>query len=158
MEPPAPLQGRQRQITTVPNDEEPSAVTGEIPNGGGGSEALDVVREQRYIMDDLNEETPSMNPSTATIAPFAEMLAEGLTPKVAVSYLRVSTRDQAFRGGEAEGFSIPAQRDANKRKAASLGAIVVKEFVDRGASAKTTNRPELQGMLCLLYTSPSPRD
>jgi site-specific DNA recombinase len=88
-----------------------------------------------------------MNTLSTTTAPFAEMFAQGLTPKVAVSYLRVSTRDQAYRGGQAEGFSIPAQREANKHKAASLGAIVVKEFVDRGASAKTTNRPELQCML-----------
>ena len=129
------------------SEEEPSAVTDEIPNGDGVSKALDDSGEQRYAMEEVNEETPSMSPLAATAAPFAEMLAEGLTPKVAVSYLRVSTRDQAYRGGEAEGFSIPAQRDANKRKAGSLGAIVVKEFVDRGASAKTTNRPELQGML-----------
>ncbi len=82
-----------------------------------------------------------------TAAPLAEALQQCLTPKVAVSYLRVSTRDQAHRGGEAEGFSIPAQRDANKRKAATLGAIVIKEFVDRGASARSANRPELQRML-----------
>ncbi|MBN1461697.1 MAG: recombinase family protein [Armatimonadetes bacterium] len=88
-----------------------------------------------------------MNASATLAAPLAEMVARDLTPRVAVSYVRVSTRDQAYRGGEAEGFSIPAQREANRRKAASLGAIVVKEFVDRGASAKTTNRPELQGML-----------
>src|SRR5680860_254928 len=147
MEPPGPVRRGQRRRTTVLNEEEPSAVTGEIPNGGGASKALDDSGEQRYTMEEVNEETPSMSPLAATAAPFAEMLAEGLTPKVAVSYLRVSTRDRAYRGGEAEGFSIPAQRDANKRKAASLGAIVVKEFVDRGASAKTTNRPELQGML-----------
>ncbi|MEZ5161910.1 MAG: recombinase family protein [Marmoricola sp.] len=72
--------------------------------------------------------------------------AEALTPKVAVSYLRVSTTGQARRGRQ-EGFSIPAQRDANKRKAASLGAMVIKEFVDRGASARSANRPELQRML-----------
>jgi DNA invertase Pin-like site-specific DNA recombinase len=77
-----------------------------------------------------------------------DILAQALTPKVAVSYLRVSTRDQARRGGgDDEGFSIPAQRDANRRKAASLGAIITKEFVDRGASARSANRPELQGML-----------
>ena len=81
--------------------------------------------------------------------------AEALTPKVAVSYLRVSTRDQARRGGgDVEGFSIPAQRDANKRKAASLGAIVLKEFVDRGASARSANRPELQRMLEYLSEHP----
>ena len=77
-----------------------------------------------------------------------DVFAQTLTPKVAVSYLRVSTRDQARRGGgDDEGFSIPAQRDANRRKAASLGAIITKEFVDRGASARSANRPELQGML-----------
>ncbi len=40
----------------------------------------------------------------------------------AVSYLRVSTRERAERGGTEEGFSIPAQRHANARKAAELGA------------------------------------
>ena len=50
----------------------------------------------------------------------------------AAIYLRVSTKDQATRGGESEGFSIPAQRDAALHKAASLGAQVVEEFVDRG--------------------------
>jgi len=34
----------------------------------------------------------------------------------AVLYLRVSTKEQAQRGGEAEGFSIPAQRAACQRK------------------------------------------
>jgi site-specific DNA recombinase len=74
--------------------------------------------------------------------------AEALTPKVAVSYLRVSTTEQARRGGgDDEGFSIPAQRDANKRKAASMGSMIITEFVDRGASARSANRPELQRML-----------
>lgn len=77
-----------------------------------------------------------------------QTLAASMTPKFAVSYLRVSTRGQAERGGGAdEGFSIPAQREANKRKALSMGAIVGKEFVDRGASAKSADRPELQKML-----------
>ena len=77
-----------------------------------------------------------------------QALADSMTPKFAVSYLRVSTRGQAERGGGAdEGFSIPAQREANKKKALSMGAIVAKEFVDRGASAKSADRPELQKML-----------
>ena len=78
-----------------------------------------------------------------------ETLSNNLfTPKTAISYLRVSTRRQAERGeGKDEGFSIPAQREANKKKAASLGAIVVKEFVDRGASAKSADRKDLQDML-----------
>ncbi|GAA1819608.1 recombinase family protein [Nesterenkonia flava] len=82
----------------------------------------------------------------APVDPFAA-LAQGLTPKRAVSYLRVSTREQAQRGGREEGFSIPAQRDANKKKARSLGAEVVKEFVERGVSGTSTKRPALQEML-----------
>ncbi|MGL5827851.1 MAG: recombinase family protein [Nocardioides sp.] len=70
----------------------------------------------------------------------------GIRP-MAVIYLRVSTKDQAGRGGEAEGFSIPAQRDACLRKAEALGAVVVGEFVDAGESARSANRPELQKML-----------
>ena len=54
------------------------------------------------------------------------------TTKRAVIYLRVSTRDQAKRGGETEGFSIPAQREACHRKAESLGAEVIEEFIDAG--------------------------
>lgn len=65
----------------------------------------------------------------------------------AVIYLRVSTRDQAKRGGEDEGFSIPAQRDACHRKADSLGATVVREFVDAGESARSADRPDLRDML-----------
>ena len=81
-----------------------------------------------------------------TTDPFAAMAAS-LTPKRAVSYLRVSTREQAQRGGAAAGSSIPAQREANKKKAMALGALIVKEFVDRGESARSANRPELQKML-----------
>ncbi len=68
-------------------------------------------------------------------------------PSQAVIYLRVSTKEQAEMGGEAEGFSIPAQRDACLRKAKELRASVDHEFVDRGESAKTANRPELLNML-----------
>jgi site-specific DNA recombinase len=80
------------------------------------------------------------------VDPFAA-LTQSFTPKRAVSYLRVSTREQAERGGREEGFSIPAQRDANKKKAQSIGAMVVKEFVERGVSGTSTNRPALQEML-----------
>jgi site-specific DNA recombinase len=116
--------------------------------GGGSGNDLAGVGQQSYNWKAVSEEPVEMNPLAATVsAPFADAFAQTLVPKAAVSYLRVSTRDQAYRGGEAEGFSIPAQREANKRKAASLGAIIVKEFVDRGASAKSANRPELQRML-----------
>ena len=86
--------------------------------------------------------------NTAVQNGFAQTLSESMTPRFAISYLRVSSRCQAERGGgDDEGFSIPAQREANKRKAHSMGAIVGKEFVDRGASARSAARPELQKML-----------
>ncbi len=58
---------------------------------------------------------------------------------LAVSYLRVSTKEQAERGGREEGFSIPAQREANQRKADSLGAAVVEWFTDAGESARSAD-------------------
>jgi site-specific DNA recombinase len=68
----------------------------------------------------------------------------------ALIYLRVSTKEQAQRGGEAEGFSIPAQREACEKRAKQLGAEVVMEFVDAGESARSADRPELQLMLKFL--------
>lgn len=66
---------------------------------------------------------------------------------LAVSYLRVSTKEQAEKGGQDEGFSIPAQRQANAHKAAAIGARIVAEFVDAGESAKSADRPDLQRMI-----------
>ncbi len=54
---------------------------------------------------------------------------------------------QASRGGEAEGYSIPAQREACGRKATDLGAEVDDEYVDAGASARSADRPALQALL-----------
>lgn len=55
--------------------------------------------------------------SNSTMLNTAQALMDTMTPKFAVSYLRVSTRGQAERGGgHDEGFSIPAQREANKRR------------------------------------------
>jgi site-specific DNA recombinase len=72
--------------------------------------------------------------------------------KRAILYLRVSTARQASQGGEAEGYSIPAQRDACRRKAAAIEAEVVEEFVDAGASARSADRPALQALLERLKT------
>lgn len=69
----------------------------------------------------------------------------------AILYIRVSTLDQAIRGDQPEGFSIPAQREACKRKARSLKAMVVDEYVDRGESARSADRPELQRLLTDLH-------
>lgn len=65
----------------------------------------------------------------------------------AVSYLRVSTSRQASNGFDEEGHPIPAQREANRRRAHELGALIAAEFVDRGHSGRSTARPELQRML-----------
>lgn len=135
---PSPADDDPRELST---DRAP--VPDDTPQIGLDSEAQKSVNQE-----DVTGGTPTMNPglTTTTINPFGA-IADALTPKVAVSYLRVSTKRQAERGDEAEGFSIPAQRDANRKKAQSLGAFIVKEFVDRGESARSANRPELQRML-----------
>jgi site-specific DNA recombinase len=71
-------------------------------------------------------------------------------PSRAILYARVSTKEQAERNGDPEGYSIPAQREACHRKAESLGATVTDEFVDRGESARSADRTELQNMLKFL--------
>lgn len=79
------------------------------------------------------------------LAPHPDTTPETLA--TAVTYQRVSTKEQAAKGGRDEGFSIPAQREANTRKAQSLGARVVAEFVDAGESARSADRPDLKRML-----------
>ena len=115
---------------TTPADGPPSLDKAELP----ASQAADTRRPAR--------------PSQGN--PLAAALGEAFTPKRAVSYIRVSTREQAQRGGAEEGFSLPAQREANRRKAQSMGALIVKEFADRGESARSANRPGLQKMLAYL--------
>jgi len=90
--------------------------------------------------------------STANDSSRSEQPEDGL-PR-AVLYLRVSTKEQAERGDAAEGFSIPAQREGCTRKAASVGAVIVEEFVDRGESATSSRRPELQRMLAYVKENP----
>ena len=68
----------------------------------------------------------------------------------AVIYLRVSTKDQAKRGGLEEGFSIPEQRADCQARAQSMGVTILREFTEKGESAKTANRHELQKMLLFI--------
>ena len=70
--------------------------------------------------------------------------------KHAVIYLRVSTAKQAEKDQNPEGYSIPAQREACRRTAGTLDAVVVEEFIDKGESARSADRPELQRMLARL--------
>lgn len=62
--------------------------------------------------------------------------------KNALAYARVSTKEQAEKG-----LSIPAQLKAIKEYARSHGFRIVEEFVDRGESAKTADRPEFKKMM-----------
>ncbi len=64
-----------------------------------------------------------------------------------LAYYRVSTSDQANTSFDDDGFSIQAQREYCQRKAAEMGVELVGEYVDRGKSARTADRPELQAML-----------
>ncbi|HZW45835.1 MAG TPA: recombinase family protein, partial [Dermatophilaceae bacterium] len=89
----------------------------------------------------------------STTAPVTTETETSAPALLAVSYLRVSTRGQAERGGTDEGFSIPAQREANARKADELGAGIVREFVDAGESARSADRDGLQDMLVFIQAT-----
>jgi hypothetical protein len=68
-------------------------------------------------------------------------------PLRAVLYLRVSTAEQAATDYDEDGYSLHAQRDACRRAAERLNADVVDDYVDRGKSARSADRPKLQLML-----------
>jgi site-specific DNA recombinase len=91
-----------------------------------------------------------MSESLAAPATEAPETAAATASKRAVVYLRVSTAEQAHGADSTEGYSIPAQREACTHKAQDFGAEVVAEFADRGESARSAARPELQRMLALL--------
>ena len=80
-----------------------------------------------------------------------ELNAESLQV-TAITYQWVSTEEQASKGGRGEGYSIPAQREANGRKAAELRAKIVAEFTDPGYSGRSLKRPDLQRMLDYIKT------
>ncbi len=75
-------------------------------------------------------------------------------PSRAVLYVRVSTKDQLQGDGDPDGYSIPAQRLACERRAEALGVDVAETFIERGESARSADRPELQRMLAYLAEEP----
>ncbi|MGH9168808.1 MAG: recombinase family protein, partial [Acidimicrobiia bacterium] len=68
----------------------------------------------------------------------------------AVTYLRVSTKEQAE-----EGYSIPAQAEACRRFIAEQGWELTDEYVDRGESARTADRPQFRALLARLAEDPT---
>jgi site-specific DNA recombinase len=68
--------------------------------------------------------------------------------KLALTYLRVSSKAQVNKDIDDEGYSLPAQRTACERKATSLGATVDAEFVEKGESGTSIKgRKELGRLL-----------
>ncbi len=68
-------------------------------------------------------------------------MAETNGRKRGVIYTRVSSKDQV------DGYSLETQERSCRECADRLGYDVARVFVERGESAKTTNRDELQNML-----------
>ncbi len=81
-------------------------------------------------------------------------------PAKAVLYLRVSSKKQMDTAVDIDpdGNSIATQREVASRKASSLGADVVREFVEPGVSASTIEkRQAFQEMLAFLRENPDVR-
>src|SRR5690625_4746553 len=92
---------------------------------------------------------------TTTQAPLAtglEQIGESTTQPA--SYRRHSTKDQAPTAGQDERLSTPAQRQANRRKAHEVNAVIVEQFVDAGESARQADRPALMQMIEYVKTHP----
>jgi site-specific DNA recombinase len=70
-----------------------------------------------------------------------------------VLYARVSTDKQADKE-----LSIPAQLEAMRDYARQRAWTIAREFIEPGASAKTTDRPALQGLLSLVRDTESKID
>jgi site-specific DNA recombinase len=85
------------------------------------------------------------------LAKLHQAIADG--KDIAVGYRRVSTKEQGQKGGEADGYSLPAQSDACKRKAESIGAVVVAEFSDK-STGTNTNRPGLHSLFAFVAQHP----
>ena len=64
-----------------------------------------------------------------------------------LNYLRVSSRRQVDKGFDEDGLSLPAQREACRRYANEHAITIVGEYLERGESARTADRPAFQAML-----------
>ena len=146
------------------------------PEGGRNpTPGLDFQGKERVNPEDLNEGTPNMNPANPAVAtwqngnsldglerlfetpPNAEEGDAGTAVAQAVIYLRVSTPRQLHTAADLDedGNSIATQRVEALRKAHTLQATVVREFVEPGQSAQTiAKRAEFKKMLLYLDEHP----
>ena len=59
-----------------------------------------------------------------------------ISVKRAIAYIRVSTKAQAERDGNPEGYSLPTQRAACISRARQLGAVIADEYIDKDSGTK----------------------
>ncbi len=79
-----------------------------------------------------------MGDSTVRVKKTAAVVTDG--PKLGVLYLRVSSKQQLGGDYDPLGQSIPTQRKECESASATHGIKLVKEFIDPGRSATTTER------------------
>jgi site-specific DNA recombinase len=68
--------------------------------------------------------------------------------KRAAIYIRVSTKQQAVRDGNPEGYSLPTQRAACLARAKELSAVIDEdEYIDKDTGTAVNKRPAMQRLL-----------
>jgi site-specific DNA recombinase len=91
--------------------------------------------------------TPQQTKQQLTASPSTPLPDGNGAMKRAVIYIRVSTKQQAVRDGNPEGYSLPTQRQACTFKAGQLGADVVEEYVDKDSGTAVSKRPAMQRLI-----------
>lgn len=84
-----------------------------------------------------------------------DTVPQDISTKRAVAYIRVSTKAQAERDGNPEGYSLPTQRAACSNRAHQLGAVIVDEYIDKDSGTSVDKRP---AMLTLIDRVTQERD
>ena len=126
------------------SDNLPAPVTAFDPRAGDAplddTQKASQADKRKLALEAIRAARPGNTGSTSNIA-------QRSGGEIGFIYLRVSTKEQARTGGGAEGYSIPAQREACYAKAKQLGITIREEYVDAGESARSADRDELQRML-----------
>ena len=74
-------------------------------------------------------------------------VTQDISTKRAVAYIRVSTKAQAERDGNPEGYSLPTQRAACSSRARQLGAVIVDEYIDKDTGTSVDKRPAMLALI-----------